>query len=630
MMHAPTPCPQTTLVPVDAVLPDVFRWTDTCNVYVIRDGEAALLIDLGDGSVLEHLPEIGVTRVEWVLFTHHHREQCQGAARLTEMRAQLAGPESERAFFEQPVQFRKMVPLLGDAFSVYGSSYVRPPVEAIPLDRGFAKMDEFVWHGRVFRCVETRGNSPGGMTYLLQHEGEWVAFSGDVLLDGAHMHTWFDTEWDYGFAAGIYALYQSAALLERFTPAMLLPAHGAMIADPLAQLAEYKVKLQRLEGLYLRGYGVSTFGASYQDKVSTPTAVPDIWQLSPHLFKFKAPDFYPNFTLLLADNGHALVVDCGLFNKTALDHSLGLMRERLGLRAIDAVIITHMHGDHFLEAPHLRETYGAEIWTLDCIADKCARPERYDYVAPIQSYGAGVDAVPIDRTLHDGETFDWQGYRFTVDWMPGQTEFGLCLHGEIDGRLVAFTGDNLFADPDDPRQDGHEAVVAHNSAILEEGYLYAADYLQRLAPDILIGGHSYVMDHPAGLIARFGAWAHAMRAAFQDLCPLDDYRYWFDPFWVRADPYRVTLTPGQPTEVTLHVRNFHRSSQHHRIALHTPAGIEAIPAVLEGDTLAEATGSFTIQLTANADALAGVAIVGLDITLDGRRYGEVFDFMVNV
>lgn len=58
--------------------PNLFAWTDTCNVYVLRDGDSALLFDLGDGSVLSHLDEIGVKRVEWVLFTHHHREQCQG------------------------------------------------------------------------------------------------------------------------------------------------------------------------------------------------------------------------------------------------------------------------------------------------------------------------------------------------------------------------------------------------------------------------------------------------------------------------------------------------------------------------------------------------------------------------
>ena len=88
--------------------PNVFTWTDTCNVHIVRDGDAALLIDLGDGSVLDHLGEIGVKRVEWVLFTHHHREQCQGAPKLNGSATKLAAPEAERALFENPASFRKM------------------------------------------------------------------------------------------------------------------------------------------------------------------------------------------------------------------------------------------------------------------------------------------------------------------------------------------------------------------------------------------------------------------------------------------------------------------------------------------------------------------------------------------
>src|SRR5438046_1927998 len=99
-------------MPLQQILPDLFLWSDTCNVYVLRDGDAALLIDLGDGSVLEHLHEIGVKKIEWVLFTHHHREQCQGAARLKDWKPQLAAPEAERAFFETPTEFRKLKPTL--------------------------------------------------------------------------------------------------------------------------------------------------------------------------------------------------------------------------------------------------------------------------------------------------------------------------------------------------------------------------------------------------------------------------------------------------------------------------------------------------------------------------------------
>ena len=43
-----------------AVAPNVFVWLDTCNVYVIKDGASAILIDIGDGLVLDALLQIGV------------------------------------------------------------------------------------------------------------------------------------------------------------------------------------------------------------------------------------------------------------------------------------------------------------------------------------------------------------------------------------------------------------------------------------------------------------------------------------------------------------------------------------------------------------------------------------------
>lgn len=625
------------LRPVDPKLdPDLFVWSDTCNVYVVRDQEAALLIDLGDGSVLDHLSEIGVRRLEWVLFTHHHREQCQGAARLKGSGAQVAAPEAERDLFAKPSEFRKMKVRLEDRFTIHGSSYVRPPIQPIPLDRAFKTNDTFTWHGREFLCLDTRGNSPGGMSYLLKQDNGWLAFSGDLMLDGANMHTWHDTEWDYGFAAGIQALRKSAAILADYPLQRLLPSHGPVVTRPQEQLSEYGKKLERLERLYVRGYGVEGASVAYQDKVSKPTVVTNIWQVSPHLFKFKRPYFWPNFGLILADSGHGLAVDCGLLDENFLDAALEGLRQHYGLKAIDAVIISHMHGDHFLEAPHLREKWGTKIWALDNMVDKMEHPERFDYSAPIQAYGkknadgTPLEGVRVDRAFKPGESFLWEGERFTVDWMPGQTEFALCLHGQIDGRKVAFTGDNIFGDPDDLTQTGHEAMVAHNSGILEEGYIYGAEYLTRLKPDILIGGHSFVMDHPGAFIERYRKWSYEMRDAFRALSPDPDYRYWFDPFWVRAEPYRITLRPGQAETVELHVRNFRSGKQAHRIEIHTPPGLAAEPAVFEGQLPRESRGSFPIRIKAAADASPGVRIVALDVTLDGHRYGEQFDFVVGI
>ena len=58
-------------------------------------------------------------------------------------------------------------------------------------------------------------------------------------------------------------------------------------------------------------------------------------------------------------------------------------------------------------------------------------------------------------------------------------------------------------------------MVAHNSSILEEGYIYAADYLRRLQPDLIMGGHSYVMDHPKELIERYHKWAVTIRDVYK-------------------------------------------------------------------------------------------------------------------
>jgi len=358
--------------------------------------------------------------------------------------------------------------------------------------------------------------------------------------------------------------------------------------------------------------------------------VPFVWQVSPHLYKLRGPGFFPNFNLIVADSGRALAVDCGLLDPAFLDRTLKLMQERLGLKGIDAMIATHMHGDHFLQGPWLRETWGAKLWALDRMGPVCETPERFDYCAPVQAYGTPVSGVKFDRLFRDGETVEWEGFRFTVDWMPGQTEFALGFRGVIDGRTVVFTGDNIFADPEDPAHTGHEAVVAHNSAILEEGYIHAAEYLARVKPDLLVGGHSYVMDRPGALIGRFRDWAYEIREAFRALSPDEDYRYFYDPYWVRAEPYRVRLKRGGSAEVAIHVRNFRPRPQVHRVELHGPAGLSSDPPAITGELGPEKRGGFAATLRAAADAPRGVQIVALDVTLDGRRYGQLFDLVVEV
>lgn len=609
------------------VAPDVFCWADTCNSYVVRNGDRAVLIDLGDGSVLEALGKIGVRQAEWVLFTHHHREQCQGARGLDRRGIKTACAAAERPFFESPADFRKMRPTLNDAHTVYGASYVRPPIEPVKIDRIFSRMDEFEWRGREFVCLHTGGNSPGHMSYLLRAKEGWLAFSGDVMLDGAKMHTWFDTEWDYGFAKGLHELGNSAGLLAGYDPLTLLPSHGAAIQNGRRQLQDYIVKLRRLAQLYVRGYDIQRFAGCDQDAVSRPTAAPHVWQVTEHLFKFRGPDYWPNFHLLLADNGHALLIDCGLFDRAFLDRALGRMKERLGLKNIDAVFVTHMHGDHALDAEHIRKKYGAQLWTMAGVADKFERPWDHDLAALLPMYGKEHGPLKFDRVFADGSLVQWEGYTLACDWMPGQTPYHACLHGEIDGKRVAFTGDNIFASPSDPRQGGNEAVVARNGGALEEGYLYAANYLHGIAPDLILGGHCWAIENPAALIERLRVRAHALREAFTALSTEDEYRYMFDPYWVRARPFRVAAPAGGSAPFEILVRNFREKPQTVRIVLRTPAGLRTEPETIDATIDGAGIATFPVKLHARAGATAGLHLVSFDITRDGVRHGELFDFI---
>ena len=622
-------CGKKFLQPDPKGFPELFSFTDTCNSYLIRKGDAALMIDLGDGVALEHLDEIGVKRIDWILFTHHHREQCQGIAKIDHKKTQVAVPEGERELFENPTSFRKWFPSLGDKYSVYGASYSRPPSQPIRVDKALKDGETFTWRGYEIECLSTPGHSPASMSYLIRRKGGVVSFTGGMMHDGSKMTTWYDSEWDYGFAKGVDALMGSVDKLIEKKPVLALSSHGPSIRKATAQLKAYKEKLTIFRASYVRGYDVFDATAKERDPISQPTEFPLMNRVTPHLYKLNPDNFDKNFYIIISDNGRGLVLDCGLFPEVFLHRLIQGMKKHFGLKQIDALWISHMHGDHFLLGPVLREKYGTKTWTLDRIADKCENPRRYDYSALVYSYGSKIDGMKIDKAFGDGESVEWEGYKVQIDWMPGQTEFGCCLWLEIDGKRIAFTGDNLFADASNPKQNGHEAVVARNSSIFEEGYLLGSRYLKDLKPDIVMGSHSYVMPNPEGLLNRYHEWSKEIIRLYKDLLPEKDYEYLYDPYWVSAYPYRVDFAKEITQTVEVTVRNFRSTLQRHRVELKLPPDVTAEPAVLEGVVPAESRRQFPVKLTIDREtAPKGIQIVPFDVTMDGKRHGELFDFLI--
>jgi hypothetical protein len=137
------------------------------------------------------------------------------------------------------------------------------------------------------------------------------------------------------------------------------------------------------------------------------------------------------------------------------------------------------------------------------------------------------------------------------------------------------------------------------------------------------------MTEPKAFIERYHDWAQRIIREYQQLLPDANYEYLYDPYWVSAYPYRVDFQQQATQEVSITVRNFRETLQRHRIVLQLPPGVTSDPAFLEGTVPAKSRQSFKIKLTADpAQAPAGVQMVPMNITLDGRRYGQLFDFII--
>jgi len=88
---------------VDSVSPHVYIYHDVINVGVIIVNGKALIIDSGEGNILEAAESLGISEIEWVLYTHFLRDQCAGAGLLEQSGVKLAVPASEEAYFHQGI-----------------------------------------------------------------------------------------------------------------------------------------------------------------------------------------------------------------------------------------------------------------------------------------------------------------------------------------------------------------------------------------------------------------------------------------------------------------------------------------------------------------------------------------------
>ena len=618
------------------ISPSLYGFTDTCNVYVVRAGTSGLLIDAGAGRVGGHLAPIGVDSVDWLLHTHHHRDQCWGSATLVERYGcRVAVPEYERHLFESAREYwrtRRIYDNYNDRSTAFGWG------EDIRVAAVLEDYEEFVWRHFRFFVLPAKGHTFDSSALVARIDGRIVAFTGDLITAGGHVHDLHALEYAYGDLAGVAFTLQSLEALRRRSPHLVLPSHGPPLETPAEDMAKLTERLMEIARL---GEGLAAAG-SHQIGVPATRFLPDapLIEISEHLL-WSGPWACAMFYVLLSGSGQALLIDYGhaliAHLHTGADtesgetmrfvaHHLDELRERYGVEAIEVVIPTHIHDDHTCGIPYLQRHHGTDCWALDRVAEVLKDPAAWASTSCVFPKPIRIDCEVLDRS-----SVVWRGFALRFVYAPGQTEFHSVVSTVVDGRRVAFTGDNLFMS--DVEVDGSVARRPYQTTVMRNGFQLAmhrrcAALMIELQPELICPGHAEIMPCDAEMLKQYADFIERKELAFRAVVrePADQH---LDLFWARLLPYDSCVRVEQAVSYTVRLRNNFERSAVFEARLHLPVGWHTSDALARIELDLGAHGE--IQLTARAPSRAcDRHLVTAEVLVDGVSLGPVCEALVTV
>jgi glyoxylase-like metal-dependent hydrolase (beta-lactamase superfamily II) len=589
----------------EAVAPGVHRFADACNVYVLASGPDAVLVDAGTGDVFETLAELGVERVTDVVVTHHHRDSVQGLPRAAAAGARIWVPPVERGLIEgasahwQERPLENDYDLREDRFSLLASV----PVAGV--------VDEY--RARAYGAVElyalpTPGHTPGSVTYLLELDGRRLAFCGDLVHAGGKVPSLAATQWSYSGAEGLAATHVSCAVLAAREPDLLLPGHGPVVDDPGGELAAVRDRVGELFRLRLEQPW------DLDDMFARPWA-----EITPRFLRNRAS--FANQYALVSETGAALLLDAGydvttglvpstrLEARRALLWPLDALRRDHGVERIEAAIPTHYHDDHVAGLDLLRAVEGTEVWAPENVAPILREPSRHDLPC------LWFEPIAVDRVLAFGEPLRWHEYELRLHPLPGHTLFAAAIEVEVDGKRILATGD---------QQTGGERPILnyqYRNRFRSDDFVASAELYRRLRPDVIVSGHWHPQEVTDELLDRLAADGARLAELHRELLPADG-----EP-GVLVEPYRSQAQTGAEVELVVSVVDPTAQGAVARVELALPDGWEPRDAA---EARLDERGAAALRFTLRAGPRARRARIGADVTVDGVRFGQRAEALVDV
>lgn len=611
-----------------SVVPGVWLFRDSCNVYAVEGRHGMLIVDAGTGAWLSHLDELPYPP-QALICTHYFRDHSAGAAAASRQGIAVFVPQGERESYEDPAEiFRRR-----ETYLKYDNLWdLFIPIEPIALAGTLVDYGRATLCGLNLEVVPLPGATVHqiGLATILPGDAKCIMFCGEAIHSHGRLARIAPLQYDYQDLGGaVNAFYSAHTLLEQgcdvLCPSLGEPMMGGRIEDALLALKtnlrsicasrtsfveNLPERLDALENRTLRRVSQSVW---YSDASAS------------------------NTTYLISRSGKALAIDYGYearslcfphyaspANRRALLHDLAELKSQLGVDRIDAVLVSHFHDDHVSAIPILQRLFGTQCWATDSFADLLSRPEahRFPCNAP--------EPIRIDRRIGLAEKVRWEEFEFEFAPMSGHTRFSALIGFLADGLYYAHTGDQyLFFSGEKPfaeRKRFQNHVYANGA--LHDGYKQSSDWLLARRPDIVLNGHEppYITDD--AFFAQVEAWTSEYQVLHQAIMPLDDDQPHFDfdswAGWIL--PYRTLLSEPGLVSVTVTVRNPLAHAATLKLRLVGPAGWRGTEMVLRAGPREEINCDLGIFVPSTGRRQAFV----LELEADGQRFGQVAEALVTV
>lgn len=596
---------------------NLYLYRDICNVYALRDGNRAILIDFGTGAVLDHLGEIGVSQVDWILHTHHHRDQCQGDRIANERRIPIAVPAHERPYFDEVEVFWGSRQIY-DVYDVRQTFFTL--AESIKVERTLIDYETFAWGPYKLLIQPTPGHSLGHIALVGDVDGAAVAFTGDLVLAPGRVRAMYDLQYHYGSNDGIDYVIYSLDKLGKMAITMACPSHGEPFGDVNASLQELESRL--------RAYLKHRWGMENTSRDVGPMTV------LPHLVMIPGCS---NTWIIVSDSGKALFVDYGSQNFTFmysgsvwfeannrlrhLEHNLDLLRNKFGVRQIDIAMPSHYHDDHVNGLPYLQRHHNTQIWCYHNMKDILEHPHGYKLGCTF------AEPLKVDRSLQQGESFKWEEYEFQVFHAPGHSDYHMAMFGDIDNTRVAFTGDEVF----------HNGKI-HTGNNVWRNHVHANSHeitgrlMLEHEPEMACPGHGPALRLNADDWRIYNEWCVEEQRHWRRLSSTESIEESIYPDYVFMYPYQPPCAPGQSVPMQVWYENIydHDSALEFRFVL--PPGWEAKPS--SGHITArpgeKASFNFLLTVPSEQSTVYRRRAFTLDATIDGKHKGQLAEAVVDL